>query len=122
MIWSMFTMRMLPKRRLSRFTPKPLKTLNNVIPPARPSCRKTATAASPEIFVERSALLIPMDPNTTVIPAIHNGKKPTVYPSANPPKAVCDNPSPMSEIFFRTIKTLRIELRTAMMMAMIKAR
>ena len=79
-IWSIFTIRMLPKSRLSRLTPKPLARLNKVMPPARPNCRKTATAASPEIFVERNALLIPIDPNTTIIPAIHSGKDTEVVP------------------------------------------
>ena len=53
--------------------PKPLARLMRTIPEERPSCKKTATAASLEILVDRMALVIPSEPKTTTTAATHNG-------------------------------------------------
>ncbi len=68
--------------------------LSSMMPDARPSWRNNATAASPEIFVERIALVIPIDPRmTTTVPAQIGATLTTYtilrkYPRDNPPNAV----------------------------------
>src|SRR6266516_2616961 len=58
---------MSPKSRVSTLNPNPREMLSSMMPDARPSWRNNATAASPEIFVERIALVIPIDPRMTTI-------------------------------------------------------
>src|SRR5947208_3157079 len=64
---------MSPKSSVSTLNPNPREMLSSMIPDARPSWRNRATAASPEIFVDRIALVIPTEPRTTTMVPAHIG-------------------------------------------------
>src|SRR5919198_2677658 len=105
--------KMLPNKKLYKSSENPPDNPINTTPIASPADNNTATAESPEIFVDSLNLVMPREARIETTNAVHIGYTFVNKPIAIPPNAICERASPYNDCLLKTRKRPITEQPTA---------